>query len=77
MERIRGGSVKLLRDQSEIGGAACLKHADNHAVFLAHAPHDLPDRVELTQLAGDIALDVLELELFFILASNKQRAIAS
>ena len=43
------------------GGAACFEHADHHPVFLAHATHDLPDRVEPAQLTGDVAFDVLEL----------------
>src|SRR5690606_39408728 len=57
MEGIGGGAVKLLGDQAEVGGAAGLEHADHHAVLLAHAPHDLPDRVELAELAGDVALE--------------------
>ncbi|MNY06848.1 hypothetical protein D3C86_1396230 [compost metagenome] len=64
MEGIGSGAVEFLGDQAEILGTARFEHADDHAVFAAHAPHDLPDRVELTKLAGDIALDVLELELF-------------
>ena len=67
MEGVRGRAVQLLRDQAEIGGAARLEHADHHAVFLAHAPHDLPDRIELAQLAGDVTLDVLE---FFLLGAG-------
>ena len=60
MEGVRGRAVEFLGDQPEVRGAARLEHADDHPVFLAHPPHDLPDRVELAQLAGDVALDVLE-----------------
>ena len=63
MKGVRSSAVKLLGNQAEIGGAACFEHADHHPVFLAHAPHDLPDRVELAQLTGDVAFDVLELFL--------------
>ena len=63
MERIGSGAVQLLGDQPEIFGATGFEHAHDHTVFLAHAPHDLPDRVELPQLAGDIALDALEFGL--------------
>jgi hypothetical protein len=63
MKRIGRGAIQLLRDQPEVFGAARFEHAHHHAVFLAHAAHDLPDRVELAQLAGDVALDVLEFEL--------------
>ncbi len=63
MERIGSGAVQLLGDQPEIFGAAGFEHAHDHAVLLAHAPHDLPDRVELPQLAGDIPLDTLEFGL--------------
>ncbi|MNZ74885.1 hypothetical protein D3C78_933470 [compost metagenome] len=62
MERIGCRAVQLLGDQAKVFSAARFKHAHHHAVFLAHAPHDLPDRVELPQLAGDVTLDVLELE---------------
>src|SRR5690606_40480584 len=48
----------------EILGAARFEHADDHAVFLAHAPHNLPDRVELAELAGDVTLDVLKFQPF-------------
>ncbi|MNE37517.1 hypothetical protein D3C80_1313720 [compost metagenome] len=65
MERVGRGAVQLLGDQAEVLGAARFEHADHHAVFLAHAPHDLADRVELAELAGDVALDVLEFQLHF------------
>lgn len=64
VEGIRSGAVELLGNQPEIRGTARLEHADDHAVFLAHAPHDLPDRAELAELAGDIPLDALKLLLF-------------
>jgi len=67
MEGIRSGAVELLGDQPEIGGTTRFEHADHHPVFLAHAPHDLPDRVELAQLTGDVTLDVLE---FFLLGAG-------
>ncbi|MCY1426017.1 hypothetical protein D9M71_418250 [compost metagenome] len=60
VEGVGGRAVEFLGDQPEVLGAARFEHADDHAVFLAHAPHDLPDRVELAELAGDVALDVLE-----------------
>ena len=63
MKRIGSCAIQLLGNKPEILGATGFEHAHHHAVFLAHAPHDLPDRVELTQLAGDIPLDVLELGL--------------
>ncbi len=63
VESIRGGAVQLLGDQAEVLGTARFKHAHHHAVFAAHALHDLPDRVELAQLANDVALDALELGL--------------
>ena len=63
MEGIGCGAVQLLRDQAEVAGTSCFEHAHHHAVFLAHAAHDLPHRVELAQLAGDVALDVLEFQL--------------
>src|SRR5690606_23298765 len=44
----------------ELGGAPPFDHAQHHAVFPAHATHDLADRVEGAELAGDIPLDVLE-----------------
>ncbi|VVM60097.1 hypothetical protein PS681_01223 [Pseudomonas fluorescens] len=66
--------VQLLRDQAEILGAARFEHAHHHAVFLAHAPHDLPDRVELAELAGDVALDVLEFQ-FDLARVETQRSI--
>ena len=65
VERVGRGAVQLLGDQAEILGAARFEHAHHHAVFLAHAAHDLADRVELAELAGDVALDVLELQLHF------------
>ncbi|MCY1358650.1 hypothetical protein D9M69_451920 [compost metagenome] len=65
VEGIGGGAVELLGNQAEVRGAARLEHADHHAVFLAHAPHDLAHRVELAQVAGDVALDVLEFQLLF------------
>ncbi len=63
VEGIRGGAVQFLGDQAEVLGTARFKHAHHHAVFAAHALHDLPDRVELAQLANDVALDALELGL--------------
>jgi hypothetical protein len=69
MEGVGGGAVQLLGDQAEVLGAARFEHAHHHAVLAAHAPHDLPDRVELAELAGDVALDVLELG-FTALESN-------
>ena len=63
MEGIRCSAIKLLRNQTEIRRATRFKHADDHPVLLAHAPHDLPDRVELTQLPGDVTLNVLEFQL--------------
>ncbi|MCY1293487.1 hypothetical protein D9M70_427480 [compost metagenome] len=63
VEGVGGGAVELLGDQPEVRGAARFQHAYHHAVFLAHAPHDLPHRVELAQVAGDVALDVLEFQL--------------
>src|SRR5690606_27923084 len=42
------------------GGAPPFDHAQHHAVFTAHAPHDLPDRIEGAELACDIPLDILE-----------------
>ncbi|MNQ59682.1 hypothetical protein D3C85_739410 [compost metagenome] len=73
MEGIGRRAIQLLGDQPEIGGAARLEHADHHAVFLAHAPHDLPDRAELAELAGDVALDLLEL-LLLVVGIEGQRA---
>ncbi len=60
MESVGRRAVELLGDHSEVRRTTRLEHADDHAVFLAHAPHDLPDRVELAELTGDVALDVLE-----------------
>ena len=62
MKGVGGSAIQLLADQTEVLGATRLEHADDHAVFLAHAPHDLPDRVELAELTGDVALDVLEFQ---------------
>jgi len=74
VERIGRSAVQLLRDQAKIFGAARFEHAHHHPVFLAHAPHDLPDRVELAKLAGDVAFDVLELE-FDLARIETQRPI--
>ena len=63
MEGVGGRAIQLLGNQAEILGATGFEHAHHHAVLLAHAPHDLPDRVELTELASDVALDALELGL--------------
>ena len=63
MKSIGCGAVELLGDQPEILGAARFKHAHHHAVLLAHASHDLPDRVELAKLARNVTLDVLKLKL--------------
>ena len=56
MEGVGGGAVELLRNQAEIGGTARFEHADHHAVFATHAPHDLPHRAELAELAGDVTV---------------------
>ncbi len=74
MERIGGSAVQLLGNQAEILGAARFEHAHHHPVFLAHAPHDLPDRVELAELAGDVALDVLEFQ-FHLAGVEGQRPV--
>jgi hypothetical protein len=74
MEGVGGGAVQFLGDQAEVLGAAGFEHAHHHAVLAAHAAHDLPDRVELAELAGDVALDVLELRLHRA-GVERQRAI--
>ena len=63
MKGVRGGAVELLADQAKIFGTARFQHADNHAVLAAHAPHDLAHRIELTELASYVALDILKLQL--------------
>jgi len=60
VEGIGCGAVEFLRDHAEVRRATRLEHADDHAVFATHAPHDLPDRIELAKLARDVALDILE-----------------
>ena len=60
VKSVRCRAIELLRDQSKILGTACLQHADDHAVFPAHTPHDLANRVEAAQLASDITLDILK-----------------
>ena len=61
VEDVRGGTVQLLGVEPEICRAAGLQHAHHRLVLAAHAPHDGRQRVQLSQFADDIPLNLVQL----------------
>jgi hypothetical protein len=60
VEGVRGAAVEVLRDLPERRGPARLEQLDHLEILVAHAVHELADRIHAAELCRDVALDLAE-----------------
>ena len=74
VEAVGRAAVETFGNFGESARAARRQHAHHFTIFVAHARHDLPRRVELAELPAHVALDGVEL-VTFLLGVEGERSI--